>query len=88
MSCLLDMATDRLSLRFPMLIRWQGKSGQLVFPGYPTPVVRNIDTGRELVTMRWGAATDGIRLFSIARGCSRELNSARTGIAHDFEQRR
>jgi putative SOS response-associated peptidase YedK len=25
-----------------------------VFPDYPAPVVRNADTGRELVMMRWG----------------------------------
>lgn len=25
-----------------------------VFPDYPAPVVRNTDTGREMITMRWG----------------------------------
>jgi putative SOS response-associated peptidase YedK len=25
-----------------------------VFPDYPAPVIRNTDTGREMVTMRWG----------------------------------
>src|SRR5215831_10515737 len=25
-----------------------------VFPDYPAPVVRNTDTGREMVMMRWG----------------------------------
>jgi putative SOS response-associated peptidase YedK len=25
-----------------------------VFPDYPAPVIRNTDTGTELVTMRWG----------------------------------
>jgi putative SOS response-associated peptidase YedK len=25
-----------------------------VFPDYPAPVVRNSDTGTEMVTMRWG----------------------------------
>jgi putative SOS response-associated peptidase YedK len=25
-----------------------------VFPDYPAPVIRNTDTGRELVMMRWG----------------------------------
>ena len=25
-----------------------------VFPDYPAPVIRNTDTGTEMVTMRWG----------------------------------
>ena len=25
-----------------------------VFPDYPAPVIRNTDSGTELVTMRWG----------------------------------
>ena len=25
-----------------------------VFPDYPAPIMRNTDTGREMVTMRWG----------------------------------
>jgi putative SOS response-associated peptidase YedK len=25
-----------------------------VFPDYPAPVMRNTDTGSELITMRWG----------------------------------
>jgi len=28
-----------------------------VFPDYPAPVIRNIETGRELVMMRWGMAS-------------------------------
>jgi putative SOS response-associated peptidase YedK len=25
-----------------------------VFPDYPAPIIRNTDTGTEMVTMRWG----------------------------------
>src|ERR1700758_2629976 len=28
-----------------------------VFPDYPAPVIRNTDTGTEMVTMRWGMPT-------------------------------
>jgi hypothetical protein len=28
-----------------------------VFPDYPAPVIRNTETGTEMVTMRWGMAT-------------------------------
>jgi putative SOS response-associated peptidase YedK len=41
---------------FRVINRYVGNLAPMpgVFPDYPAPVVRNTDTGRELVMMRWG----------------------------------
>ncbi|SIO54641.1 hypothetical protein SAMN05443247_07860 [Bradyrhizobium erythrophlei] len=56
-NCLRRIPTDVQPLQHHRVVnRYVGNLPPMpgVFPDYPAPVVRNIDTGSELTTMRWG----------------------------------